>query len=111
MTIWVDAQLSPAISNWIAKEFSISVSAVREIGLRNSTDKEIFLAAREASVVVMTKDSDFLRLQRELGTPPQVIWLTCGNTSNENLKQILAKTLPKALKLLKAGEMIVEIGR
>lgn len=109
MTIWVDAQLSPAIAKWIAAEFSVAVAAIREVGLRDSSDREIFLAARTASVIVMTKDSDFLRLQAELGSPPQVIWLTCGNTSNDNLKQILQKTLPKAIHLLKSGEALVEI--
>ncbi len=109
MTIWIDAQLSPAIAKWIAAEFSVPVAAIREVGLRDSSDSEIFLAARAASAIVMTKDSDFLRLQAELGTPPQVIWLTCGNTSNDSLKQILKKTLPKALHLLNSGEGIVEI--
>lgn len=109
MTIWIDAQLSPAIAKWIAAEFSIPVVAIREIGLRDSSDREIFLAARTASAIVMTKDSDFLRLQAELGSPPQVVWLTCGNTSNEDLKHILKKTLSKTLHLLNSGEGIVEI--
>jgi predicted nuclease of predicted toxin-antitoxin system len=95
MTIWVDARLSPAIAKWIAVEFSVSVVAIRKVGLHDSSDRDIFLAAKAASAIVMTKDSDFLRLQVELGTPPQVIWLTCGNTSNESLKQILKKVLPK----------------
>ena len=41
--------------------------------------------------------------------PPRVIWITCGNTSNEHLKKILLKALPSALKLLEAGEPLVEI--
>lgn len=109
MTTWVDAQLSPAIAKWIEAEFSIPVVAIRELGLRDSSDREIFLAAKTASAIVMTKDSDFLRLQAELGSPPQVIWLTCGNTSNDSLKRILKKTLPKALHHLNSGEPIVEI--
>ncbi len=80
------------------------------MGLRDSSDREIFLAAKKESATVLTKDSDFLRLQSELGSPPQVVWLTCGNTSNESLKKILQKALPKALELLDAGEGFVEIG-
>jgi len=38
-----------------------------------------------------------------------VIWITVGNTSNQNLKRILAKTLPDALVLLESGEVLVEI--
>jgi predicted nuclease of predicted toxin-antitoxin system len=38
-----------------------------------------------------------------------VIWLTCGNTTNARLREILAQALPQAIKLLEAGEAIVEI--
>jgi len=57
----------------------------------------------------MTKDSDFIDLVNRLGAPPQVIWLTCGNTSNARLRQILKKTLHQAMLLLASGESIVEI--
>ncbi|MDF5718318.1 MAG: DUF5615 family PIN-like protein [Rhizonema sp. NSF051] len=30
---------------------------------------------------MITKDSDFVDLVDRLGTPPQIIWLTCGDTS------------------------------
>jgi predicted nuclease of predicted toxin-antitoxin system len=59
----------------------------------------------------MTKDSDFVRLQQELGPPPQLIWLTFGNTSNAHLKQILTRSLGKALEFIQAGETQVEVQR
>jgi predicted nuclease of predicted toxin-antitoxin system len=43
------------------------------------------------------------------GAPPQVIWLTCGNTSNTRLREILSKTLSQALAMLTSGEKVVEI--
>jgi len=46
MTIWLDAQLSPAIAPWISAQFSMTALAVRELGLRDSKDREIFLAAK-----------------------------------------------------------------
>ena len=57
----------------------------------------------------MTKDSDFVDLVCRLGTPPQIIWLTCGNVTNRYLRQILIVTLPDALERLRQGEIIVEI--
>jgi predicted nuclease of predicted toxin-antitoxin system len=57
----------------------------------------------------MTKDSDFIDLVCRLGIPPQIIWLTCGNVTNRNLRQLLSKTLPDALGQLQQGEIIVEI--
>ena len=109
MTIWIDAQFSPAIAVWIESNFNAKAFALRDLGLRDAEDKEIFLAARKANAVVMTKDSDFVSLLDRLDSPPKIIWLTCGNTSNANLKIILSKTLQSAIDLLNTDEEIVEI--
>ncbi|WP_225885237.1 DUF5615 family PIN-like protein [Leptolyngbya sp. KIOST-1] len=61
------------------------------------------------SAVVLTKDSDFIDLVCRLGTSPQILWLTCGNVTNRNLRQLLMITLPDALEQLRQGAMIVEI--
>ncbi|MEO7839883.1 MAG: DUF5615 family PIN-like protein [Anaerolineales bacterium] len=109
MKIGVNAQLPPAIANWISEKFNVEAIAVRELNLRDATDPEIFVAARNASAIVMTKDSDFVELVHVRGAPPQVIWLTCGNTTNARLREILDQALPSAIRLLEAGESIVEI--
>ena len=109
MTIWVDAHLSPAIGTWITSKFGIEAIALRDLGLRDAEDPEIFEAAKAQKAVVMTKDSDFVDLVERLGSPPQIIWLTCGNTSNAKLREILSETLPKALELFATGETLVEI--
>jgi predicted nuclease of predicted toxin-antitoxin system len=84
---------------------------VRDLGLRQAEDPEIFDRARKGQAVVFTKDEDFVDLVRRLGTPPQVLWLRCGNMPNSRLKVILAQTLPDAIELLRQGEPIVEIGQ
>lgn len=109
MTIWIDAQMSPVIAAWVSSNFAVNAVAIRDLGLRDAEDKEIFEAARRENAIVMTKDSDFVLLLDRLGAPPQVIWVTCGNTSNARLREILKTTLPKALELLKSGEELVEI--
>jgi predicted nuclease of predicted toxin-antitoxin system len=68
-----------------------------------------FEKAKIESVVIMTKDVDLVDLVTQRGAPPQIIWLTCGNTSNAKLQEILSGALPKAIELLEAGEKIVEI--
>jgi len=110
MTIWIDAQLSPALAAWINREYeAIQAQSVRAVGLRDADDREIFEAARKKNVVVMSKDSDFLRLLDERGPPPQIIWVTCGNTSNQKMRDVLAKVLPQVVAALKDGERLVEI--
>lgn len=109
MTIWVDAQLSPAIAGWIKDSLGIDAFALRELGLRDAEDKEIFQEARTQEAVILTKDSDFILLLERLGPPPKIILLTCGNTSNEHLRHILSSALPTAVDVLDKGEEVVEI--
>ncbi len=107
--IWVDAHISPAVAAWIAAKFGHPAQSVRELGLRNAKDKDIFVAARRANAIVMTKDSDFAEMVERLGPPPSVIWLTCGNTSNSALCSLLKTTLPRAIQLISGGDKLVEI--
>ena len=109
MIVWVDAQLSPHLASWINESLGVEASSIRDLGLLHAKDQDVFQSAGEAGAVVMTKDSDFLRLLERLGSPPQVLWVTCGNTSNARLRDILRSTLPTALKLLEQGESLVEI--
>jgi predicted nuclease of predicted toxin-antitoxin system len=75
MTIWIDAHLSPAIAPWISRTFNISTFALRDLGLRDIEDSEIFEAGKAQQIIFMTKDSDFADLVERLGSPPQIIWL------------------------------------
>ncbi|MET0399304.1 MAG: DUF5615 family PIN-like protein [Longimicrobiaceae bacterium] len=109
MIVWVDAQLNPALAPWISGEFGVDAFSVKYLGLRDAADREIFEAARTAGAVVLTKDSDFVLLLQRYGPPPQVLWITLGNTSNARMKDILVRTLPNALELLHGGEPLVEI--
>jgi len=109
VTIWIDAQLSPALAYWITRTFGITAVPLREVGLRDATDRQIFLAARQHSVIVMSKDADFVRLLEDLGPPPQIIWVTCGNTSDAHLRQLLTSALPRAIEMIAGAESLVEI--
>lgn len=107
--IWLDAQLSPLLADWISAQFKVSCTHIRELGLKNSTDRQIFFEAKNNKVIIITKDSDFLDLLLANASPPKIIWLTCGNTSNEKPKSILKLKLPEALKMLEGENDLVEI--
>ncbi len=62
MIIWLDTQLSPVMASRIGSEFSVQAIAARDLGLRDAKDQEIFLAARKANALVMTKDTDFVHI-------------------------------------------------
>ena len=109
MIIWVDAQLSPALAPWLKGEFGVEAFSARYLEMVHANDPQIFSAAREANVVVLTKDSDFVLLQERLGAPPAIMWVRCGNTSNAHLKRVLQRTFNEARRLIEAGEVLVEI--
>ena len=89
---------------------SVDRVPVRDLNLHRALDPEIFRAARDAGVVVMTKDADFVGLLDQLGAPPQVILVTCGNTSNMRLRRLIETAWPAILPMLERGEVLVELG-
>ena len=109
MIVWVDAQLPPRTARWIQERFSLDAKALRDLGLRDAEDFAIYSAARDANAVMMTKDADFVCLFERYGSPPNVLWLTCGNTSEKTLQELLERHLPTALELFDSGEGLVEI--
>ena len=109
MTLWLDAHVSPKLVPWLCDQLKLEAVHVRDLKLREAEDPDIFDAARKANAVVVTKDEDFVLLVERLGPPPQVIWLTCGNTSNARLREILIHALPTAVAFLEEGEPLVEI--
>lgn len=61
MIIWIDAQLSPSLAAWINRNLiDVEAKSVRALGLREATDREIFMKARTAEATIMSKDVDFL---------------------------------------------------
>ena len=104
MKLWPDAQLSPDMAIWVTQHFGIETIAVRDAGLKSAKDREIFKAAKQAEIVLITKDSDFSELIQRFGAPPRVIWLRCGNTSNERLKQIFQHKLAEPLLWLRQAK-------
>lgn len=110
MILWLDEHLSPQLALWIPQTLGIGAVHVRELGLARAKDREVFHAARQANAVLVTKDVDFIGILERLGPPPHVIWLTCGNASNANLKRLLQRNLKDAIDSLMTGEPVVEMG-
>jgi predicted nuclease of predicted toxin-antitoxin system len=92
----------------LRSEFGYDAHALREIGLRDADDQTIFERARIANVILLSKDVDFVNMVSRLGAPPKLIWLTCGNVSNEALRALFLTRLHMALTVLESDD-IVEI--
>jgi len=59
---------------------------VRDLGLMNQLDIEIFQFARQNQFdVILSMDEDFFNILMEHGVPPKIIWLRTGNASTASL--------------------------
>lgn len=112
LRVWIDAQLPPALARSLRTEQGIDAVHVEDLRLHRARDPVIFSAARDAgTVVVLTKDDDFSKLVGQHGPPPQVIWVRCGNVSNQELCRIVHEAWARTAELLAEGEPLVEIRR
>ncbi len=109
MTIWVDAQLPPALADWLREQFGVDAVSLDSLGLRQAQDLEIFQRAGRLGHVIMTKDDDFVDIITRLGPPPQILWVTCGNVTNRAMRELLSRAFPTVRAHLEAGEAVVEL--
>ena len=109
VTFWLDEQISPLLAPWIEEQFGLTCHSVVNLLVDRRDDQDIFLSARQLGAIIISKDSDFVDLVNRLGQPPQILWVTCGNRSNNQMKELLIKALPQAIELLAAGEPLVEL--
>lgn len=104
--IVLDAQLPPGLAVWITEKFAIPCFSAQFLDLRHAEDGEIFAFSKTKNAIVIIKDDDFVSLLNRFGSPPKVIWLTCGNTSKNRLKEIFEANLASALALLEANDLV-----
>ena len=109
MKVWVDANLAPSIALWMTRMYGCEAWSLDRLGLLTATDLEIFEKAREDDAVILTKDVDFVDLVNRLGPPPKLVWISCGNTTNARLQQIMAAQWVRVTELLAEGHPIVEL--
>jgi len=73
----------------LISDFYPNAKQVRELGLENATDNEIFEYAKKNNYSIVTFDSDFFDLNILKGFPLKIIWIRTGNTTTKNLEIIL----------------------
>lgn len=108
MKFLVDAQLPPALAQWLC-EAGYYAQAVREVNLREANDGTIWRHAEQNGFVILTKDEDFSLKVQANSIGPMVVWLRVGNTSNAALRAWFIPQLPQIITLLNGGCRLVEV--
>lgn len=88
MKILFDQNISFRIISKI-KHLYPEAKQIRELGLENLSDMEIWNFANKNQYTIITFDSDFFDISNIKGHPPKVIWLKTGNCTTNNVKEIL----------------------
>ena len=65
---------------------------VRDVGLRESSDLEVWNFARAQGFTVVSKDWDFQQLSFVHGAPPKVVWIRRGNCSVRSMERLLVSS-------------------
>lgn len=97
--------MPPALAAWFVGAGLESV-AVREIGLRDATDKEICSYALANGYIIATKDEDYAALVR-IQPGLRVLWVRMGNTPNRMLLAAFDAKWPETEEHLASGSRLV----
>jgi predicted nuclease of predicted toxin-antitoxin system len=62
---------------------------VRNVGLKEAPDTQVWEFARINGYAIVSKDADFHQRSLLLGFPPKVVWVRLGNCSTKAVEQIL----------------------
>jgi predicted nuclease of predicted toxin-antitoxin system len=104
----VDAQLPPALALWL-REAGHEAQAVREAGLREAEDNDIWNHALKTGAIILTKDEDFPQRAHQTNAGPVIVWLCIGNASNRALQQWFLPQLPQIIEWIEQGVRVLEI--
>lgn len=88
MKLLFDQNISFRIISKIENNFP-EAKQVRQLGIENYSDMDIWKFAKEMNYTIVTFDGDFYDLSNFNGFPPKIIWLRFGNTKTDFIANIL----------------------
>lgn len=110
MKVLVDAQLPPALAEWLRSR-GVDADHVDSVGLLNATDQAIWDRALAGGYVLLSKDRDFAEWAVARRPAPQIVWLRTGNRDTRTLLNWLNDVWPRIVETLEDGARVVEAGR
>lgn len=108
MRFIVDAQLPPKLAEWL-RERGHDALALREIGMRDADDLDIWARALAEGAIIVTKDEDFAAMAGRIANGPQVLWVRSGNLLRRVLIARLEAAWPQIEPILASGASLVEM--
>ena len=88
MKLLFDENLSDRLAQLLQDLYTGS-DHVRNVGLKEAPDTEVWAFAKTHGFTIVSKDSDFHQRSLVLGHPPKVIWVKLGNCSTRSVERLL----------------------
>ncbi|MEJ0060954.1 MAG: DUF5615 family PIN-like protein [Terricaulis sp.] len=108
MRFIVDQQLPPALAAWLRSR-GHQADHVRDIGLRDADDGEVWNHAERLNAVIVTKDHDFVARRSARTDGPAIVWLRVGNSTTPRLLTWIEPKWPGVDVALSEDVAIVEV--
>ncbi len=104
MKLLFDENISFRIVKKIEPRFSES-KHVRHFELNGKTDELIWNLAKKENFTIVTFDEDYFEMMMMKGFPPKVIWIRIGNSSTNEIAELILKN-ENQIKLFGENEEI-----
>lgn len=108
MRFLVDAQLPPALAEWLAAR-GHEAEHVADREMQAASDGAIWDYALATSAVIVTKDEDFAKRKVLTTAGPVVVWIRLPNTRRRDLLIWFETVMPQILAALERGETLIEV--
>jgi predicted nuclease of predicted toxin-antitoxin system len=108
MRFIVDQQLPPALIGWLTAH-GHEAEHVRDLGLKEAPDAEIWAHAKEAAAIILTKDEDVAARRARAQQGPAVVWRRFGNATRAALFGRLEDAWADIEAALASGAPVVEV--
>ncbi|MFD2286914.1 hypothetical protein GJU39_09200 [Pedobacter petrophilus] len=103
---WLDENISPIIAKWLMDEVKIKSVSFHTLKLNATPDELIYSIARKKDhIIIISKDIDFRELIAWKGTPPKLIAIEFGNSSNKIFWERLKSKIHEAISQLIYGDL------
>ncbi len=108
MKFLVDNQLPPALARFISEEFRTETMHVVDVGLRESSDADVWGYSSLNGFVLISKDDDFATLYSK-SPSAGLLWVRLGNCRRVVLLKVFKEQWPRILERFENGERFVEL--
>ena len=102
----VDAQLPYRLKHWLVNEGFDTIHTDDLPNQHLTSNLEIVRVAGDEGRIVISKDSDFLKLRILQNKPERILMITTGNIVNKDLLNLFEQNFETATKLFESYDVV-----